>query len=96
MRIVKEVSCWIHEGNLHQVAQYISLLVGYEWGYFDTGPIQAGAAASDAHAPSWFAHAIGHITLAVARDHNDTLQVSLSGEFDDVTEARLETMLFFN
>ncbi|MFC3893779.1 hypothetical protein ACFOWZ_20075 [Lentzea rhizosphaerae] len=91
------MSGWIHEGNLQQVALYVSLLVGYEWGYFDTGPIEAGAAASNAHAPSWFAHAIEGITLSVARDHgNGMLQVVLSGEFDDVTEARLETMLFFN
>jgi hypothetical protein len=97
IRTVNEVRGWISQDNLQRVVMYVSWLAGYQWGDFDTSPIEAGAATTNAQTAAWFSHPIGAVTLAVCWDQsNGMVEVVLNGPFDEVLTARLDTMLYFN
>jgi hypothetical protein len=91
---MNEVCGWISTENLTKVVEYLAGLVGYRWDELDAGALEAGLPGTDDEIDMWFEYPLAHLTLRIANtDDSGHVVFRISGEFDEVFAARLETLL---
>ncbi|MDX8030830.1 hypothetical protein SK803_11440 [Lentzea sp. BCCO 10_0856] len=91
---MNEVTGWIFAENLTKVVEYVAGLVGYRWDDLDAGALDAGLPATDDDKGLWFEYPMAHLTLRIANtDESAHVVFRISGDFDEVFAARLETLL---
>jgi hypothetical protein len=95
---VAEVVGWIWEPNLDNFVQLVAAYVDYRWDDLDDDALIGALDATDADKPdAWFEYPIvgrPPVTLALARNRGSAvLSVRITGAFDIVLAARLETLL---
>lgn len=89
---------WIFETNLDKFVEWVATYVNYRWDDLDDGALVGTLDATDADNPeAWFEYPIvgsPPVTLSVARDWGSAkFSVRITGAFDVVLAARLETLL---
>jgi hypothetical protein len=96
---VAEVVGWIWETNLDNFVQRVAAYVNYQWDGLDDDALVGALDATDMDKPdAWFEYPIvgsPPVTLALARDIDSPtlLGVRITGAFDIMLAARLETLL---
>jgi hypothetical protein len=95
---VAEVGGLIWATNLDKVIQLVAAYVNYRWDDLDDDALVGALDATDADKPdAWFEYPIvgrPPVTLALARDWGSAkLGVRITGAFDIVLAARLDTLL---
>jgi hypothetical protein len=92
------VGGWIWETNLDSFVRRVAAYVDYRWDEFDDDAFVGALDATDADKlDAWFVYPIvgrPPVSLALARDIGSAkLSVRITGAFDIVLSARLETLL---
>ncbi|MFS8103147.1 hypothetical protein LFM09_39070 [Lentzea alba] len=91
---MNEVSGWIFTENLDKVVEYIAFLARHDWDDLDAGALEAGLPKTDEDRDEWYEHPVGALTLRLAlMDDRGHVSVRISGDFDEVFAARLDTVL---
>lgn len=94
----REVSGWVMETNVYTMLTTLSRWVGYTFDDFDWGAIVTALPETDAGAADrWYEYPLlgtWPVTVSLAINHGAApVEVRVSGAFDEVLAARIDTML---
>lgn len=94
---VPEVAGWVHADSVTKLCQHLATYTQTKWNDVDQDALNGSIRYTDAEAGEWFEYPIvgkPQLLFALARDvGTDVVLVKVTGEFDEVLAARIDTVV---